>query len=141
MQNKLKRILFVEKQFRLRMALAAILIGLTIFTNILTAATKRSLTLAKAEKELVMSIPILEKLFFSKATREEKVKIAFTEGKLILEGTYEKDSVPYALINGTILAKGDMIGDYEIMHIDYGVAILDNRKTKERKILQFFKYE
>ena len=47
----------------------------------------------------------------------------------------------YALINGSIVSVGDVYGDYEIMKVEFGTAVLRNRKTNEQKILQFFYYE
>ncbi len=83
----------------------------------------------------------MEKLIGARNLKKTVRSVEAEEGPISLEGTYVKDGVAYALINGTILSVGDMYGDYEIVSIEFGVAVLDNKKTKERKILKFFYYE
>jgi len=141
MQIKAKRIFLVETQFRSRMALAVLIfIGIFLLRGFL-AASQGILKAAKAEKELVLNIPIMEKLLEARSMKKSVRTVEAEEGPISLEGTYVKDGVAYALINGTILSVGDMYGDYEIASIEFGVAVLDNQLTKERKILQFFYYE
>jgi len=140
MRPKIQRILLVETQFRSRMALAVLLfIGIFVLKGFV-AGSAGILKAAKEEKELVLNIPIMEKLIATKTMKGVVRTVEAEEGPVNLEGTYVKDGQNYALINGTILAVGDMYGDYEITSIDFGVAVLDNQKTRERKILQFFYY-
>lgn len=141
MQNKIKRILLIETQFRSRMALAVLLFFGIFILKGFAAASRGVLNAAKEEKELVLNIPIMEKLIQAKTMKKVVRTVEAEEGPINLEGTYVKENQHYALINGTVLSVGDMYGDYEIVSIEFGVAILDNQKTKERKILQFFYYE
>jgi len=141
MQNKYYRIFIVEKQYRAKMVAAAVFFALIIAVNALAGAGKKSLATVKAEKELAMNIPIMEKLISGKTQQRVVRPVEVEEGPLNLEGTFVQNGVPYALINGTVLSKGDFLGDYEVVNIDFGVAVLDNQKTKERKVLQFFYYE
>ena len=141
MQTKYFRILLVEKQYRPKIIIVAILLVLAIAFNVLAGARKKALGPVKAEKELVMNIAIMEKLIASKTQVRVVRPKEMEEGPMNLEGTFVQNGVPYALINGTVLSKGDFLGDYQIIDIDFGVAVLDNLKTKERKVLQFFYYE
>jgi hypothetical protein len=141
MQNKIKRALLTEAQFHSRMALAVLLVISIFMLKGFVAASKKTHRAAQEERKLVLEIPIMEKLIEAKTPVNKVRAVEAVEGPISLEGTYVKSGVTYALINGTILSIGDMYGDYEIVHIEFGVAILDNKKTKERKILQFFYYE
>ncbi|HLF18548.1 MAG TPA: hypothetical protein VI749_06610 [Candidatus Omnitrophota bacterium] len=141
MQNKYYRIFVVEKQYRVKMITAGVLFVLIIIVNALAGAGKKGLAKVKAEKEFVMNIPIMEKLIASKTQQRVVRPVEVEEGPLNLEGTFVQNGITYALINGTVLSKGDILGDYVISNIEFGVAVLDNLKTKERKILQFFYYE
>ena len=141
MQNKIRRLFLVETQFRSRMALALLLlVGIFVMKGFV-AGSNAILRAAQKEKELVLNIPIMEKIIESSTQKNVVHVVQAEEGPINLEGTYVKDGQNYALINGTVLSVGDLYGDYEIASIEFGVAILDNKKTKERKILQFFYYE
>ena len=125
------------------MLVAVGLIVLIFLSNMFVGARTKALEKAKKEKELVLNIPIMEKLIASRtqAAPDRPIEVVAPGAAINLEGTYVKGGVTYALINGAILSVGDVYGDYQIMRVEFGTAVLRNRKTNEQKILQFFYYE
>ena len=143
MQQKYTRLFLKEKVYRTRMLTAAILIAVILFTNFVVTLSKGSHDKAKKEKELVLNIPIMEKLIASRTQTapDRPIEVVAPDAEINLEGTYVKNGITYGLINGSIVSVGDVYGDYEIMKVEFGTAVLRNRKTNEQKILQFFYYE
>ena len=143
MQQKYVRLFLVETHYRVRMLTAAILIVVIFLSHLLVGVSKKALERVKKEKELVLNIPIMEKLIASRtqAAPDRPAEVVAPDVPINLEGTYVKNGVTYALINGSIVAVGDTYGEYLIEKVEFGTAVLRNRKTNEEKILQFFYYE
>lgn len=143
MQEKYTRLFLVERSYRTRIIAAVILIAIILFSNFVISLSKKSHDKVKKEKELVLNIPIMEKLIASRTQRapDRPIEVVAPDAEVNLEGTYVKNGITYGLINGSIVSVGDVYGDYEIMRVEFGTAVLRNRKTNEQKILQFFYYE
>jgi|SRR6185503_4670844 len=143
MQKKYSRLFLVEQEYRVRMLTAAILVVVIFLSNMVVALSKKAHDKVKKEKELVLNIPIMEKLIASRTQTapDRPLEVIAADAEVNLEGTYVKNGITYALINGSIVSVGDVYGDYEIIKVEFGTAVLRNRKTNEQKILQFFYYE
>ena len=94
----------------------------------------------KFEKEMIARIPDMEKKLMASTMRTGKGTRPQTQMRgeeFVLRGTSIRDSIPCALIDGTVYKEGDSIGDYTVVKITKGSAVLENRLTKKIKNLQF----
>lgn len=92
---------------------------------------------SKADWELVMQVPAMEKKLRTKNLKLLKPEKQIIAIRNILEGTSFRDDVYQAIIDGEVYSTGDMIGDYKIIDITMKTILLENSKMFEIKELSF----
>ena len=71
-----------------------------------------------------------------KSRKDFSSKQEISVDNYVLQGTSIKEGTIYALINGEIYKKGSRVGEYKIIELEMGYAILEN--AAEKKIRKLY---
>ncbi|MBN1869051.1 MAG: hypothetical protein JW847_00525 [Candidatus Omnitrophica bacterium] len=155
LENVLQKIIRLFRPDRqLQMKLCAVLL-LAVLISILgkyLKAQDRTLVKVRAEKDLVLQIPAMEKkinemkyealrkarsLQKAEALRNLSPDKQIAEIERVLEGTSYRDGVYQAVIDGEVYSTGSEIGDFTITAINMESITLENKDTREIERLKF----
>jgi len=135
--KKVERLVRFHRALRFKLAACALLLMAAGAQNRMLKDMDKTVARAKAERDLVLQVPAMEKKL-----RTENLKLLKPERQIIaieniLEGTSFRDDVYHAIIDGEVYSTGDMIGDYKIINITLRTIMLENSKVFEIKELSF----
>lgn len=135
--KKIKRLVIFNKLLQAKFIACIVLLVVVSLINAQHKQLNAQLIEAKANWDLVMEIPAMERKLRTKNLKLLKPESQIIAIRNILEGTSVKDGIYQAIIDGEVYSTGDTIGDYEIMNITMRTILLENRKVFDIKELSF----
>ncbi|OGX35213.1 MAG: hypothetical protein A3C36_03125 [Omnitrophica WOR_2 bacterium RIFCSPHIGHO2_02_FULL_52_10] len=135
--QKTGRLVKFNRILQIKLIGGAVLLAATGVLGARLKALDGAAAKSKAEWELVMQVPAMEKKLRTKNLKLLKPESQIIAIKTILEGTSFRDNVYQAVIDGEVYSTGDVIGDYKIIDITLKTILLENSKMFEIKELSF----
>lgn len=135
--KKIERLVKFNRILQIKLIGGAVLLAASVVLGGQLKALDGALAKSKADWELVMQVPAMEKQLRTKNLKLLKPENQIIAIKNILEGTSFRDDVYQAIIDGEVYSTGDVIGDYKIIDITMKTILLENSKMFEIKELSF----